>query len=145
MIVSILCLLAASSGYAQISTSGGNQTMTITTGMAGGQPANVINTSTTLRYKSQAVIAKITVSTSCPGQKFGLSVLATSVTQGVAAPEVTLLNGNPSTDMVTDIPAGFHGNASCTLQFTASANFSDGNSTELGNDLHTITYTIQAQ
>jgi len=119
--------------------------MTITTGTAGGQPVSVINTACTLTYRKQAAISKITVSASCPGQDYNLSVLATNVTRGVAAPQVSLLNGNPATDFVTSIPRTGFTTATCKLQFTASAAFSDGNSAELGDDVYTITYTIQLQ
>ncbi len=128
-----------------ISITGGNQTMTISTGTAGGQPVSVINTACTLRYKKQAKISKITVATSCPGQSYDLYIVATNVTKGVAAPQVSLVNGNPATDLITSIPTTGSTNATCTLQFTASSTFSQGNSSEVGDDVHTITYTIQAQ
>jgi hypothetical protein len=128
-----------------IRVNGGNQTMTISAGTAGGQPLSVLNTTCTLAYKKQSRISKITVSTSCPGQSFNLSVVATNVTKGNAAPQVALANGNPAMDLVTNIPATGSANATCTLQFTASATFSQSNSTEVGNDVHTITYTIQVQ
>ena len=128
-----------------ISITGGNQTMTITTGTAGGQPVSVLNTACTLTYRKQAAISKITVSTSCPGQDYNLSILATNVTRGVAAPQVSLVNGNPATDFITSIPRTGFTSATCKLQFTASATFSDGNSAELGDDVYTITYTIQVQ
>jgi hypothetical protein len=31
------------------------------------------------------------------------------------------------------------------LQYTASATFAQGNSTELNNDVHIVTFTIQSQ
>jgi hypothetical protein len=128
-----------------IRVNGGNQTMTISSGIAGGQPVSVLNTTCTLSYKKQSKISKISVSTSCPGQSFSLSVLATNVTKGTAAPQVSLVNGNPAMDLVTNIPSSGTTNATCTLNFTASATFSQGNSTELGNDVYSITYTILAQ
>jgi hypothetical protein len=144
--VSALGFLLSGTVFAQpIRVNGGNQTMTISTGTAGGQPISVLNTTCTLAYKKQAKISKITVRTSCPGQSFNLSVLATNVTKGTAAPQVSLVNGNPAMDLITDIPRTGTTNATCTLQFTASATFSQGNSTELGNDVHAITYTILAQ
>jgi len=124
---------------------GGSQTMTIATGLAGAEPLSVTNVSCRLRYSKQSKISKITVATSCPGQSFDLSVLAINVTRGVAAPEVSLVNGNPASDLITDIPRTGFTNATCTLQFTGSATFEEGNSSEEGNDVHTITYTIQAQ
>jgi hypothetical protein len=130
---------------AQISVQGGNPLMSVTTGTAGAQPVSVTNTATSLRWRRQAVITKITVSTSCPGQRFSLAVLATNLTYGVAAPQVTLLNGKPATDFVLNIPTNGSLNKTCTLQYTASATFAQGNSTELGNDVHAITYTLVAQ
>lgn len=124
---------------------GGNQTLTITTGVAGGQPLSVANSVCSLRYRRQTALSKITVATSCAGQSFNLRVVATSVTQGIAAPAVSLVNGNPALDFITNIPASGFTNATCTLQYTASATFSQGNSTEVGSDVHTITYTYQAQ
>ena len=124
---------------------GGNIVLSITTGLAGQQPLSVVSTATTLTYKRDNVITKITVSSSCPGQDFTLKVLATSVTAGTAAPEVTLMNGMLAANFVTDIPVKPPTTATCTLQYTASATFAQGNSAELGNDVHTITYTILAQ
>jgi hypothetical protein len=139
-------LIASRSGEAQaIRVLGGNQTMTITTGFADNEPISVTNVSCRLRYRKQSKISKITVVTSCPGQSFDLSVLAANVAQGVAAPEVTLDNGNPAMDLITNIPRTGFTNATCTLQFTAAATFEEGNSVEEGDDVHLITYTIQAQ
>lgn len=128
-----------------IAVNGGNQTITITTAVAGAEPTSVMNTSCTLSYQKQSVLSKISVSTSCPGQRFGLNVLATSVTNGTAAPSVTLSNGNPATDLITSIPKTGPKTGTCTLQFRASATFAQGNSTDLGPDVHNITYTILAQ
>jgi hypothetical protein len=129
-----------------ITVRGGNITMNITTGAAGSQPVAVTNTTTTLRYWRQAKIAKITVTTSCPTQAFNLQVVATGVTYGVAAPAVSLTSGMLAVDFITNIPsAGVWVNTTPTLQYTASATFAQGNSAELGNDLHTLTYTLVVQ
>ncbi len=143
--IGLVSLIATNSHGQAISITGGNISLSITTGTAGGQLVNVINTAVTLNYQKQSVLAKISVSTSCPGQRYDLSVLATNVTNGVAAPQVTLVNGSPAIDLITGIPSTGSKNASSTLQYTASATFSQGNSTELGDDIHTITYTILAQ
>jgi hypothetical protein len=129
----------------EISTLGGNPTLNITTGTAGSEPIPVVNTSVTLSYNKQKAVSKITVQTSCIGQRFTLKVLATGVSGGVAAPEVTLINGMPATDFIRDIATTGPKNRSATLQYTASATFSQGNSADLGNDVHTVTYTILAQ
>ena len=145
LVLTLGIILISESEAQAISITGGNQTMTISTGIAGGQPASILNTTCILNYKKQAMISKITVATSCPGQSYNLIVLATNVTKGVAAPQVSLVNGNPATDFITDIPRTGTTNATCRLQYTASSTFSQGNSSELGDDIHTITYTIQAQ
>jgi hypothetical protein len=147
--VLILLLLASAAvlppARGQISVQGGNPLLSITTGTAGAQPVSVTNVSTSLRWRKQNVISKITVSTSCPGQRFSLTVLATNLAYGVAAPQVTLFNGMLATDFVLSIPTGNPVNKTCTLLYTASSTFAQGNSTELGNDVHTVTYTLVAQ
>jgi hypothetical protein len=129
-----------------ITIGGGNLTMNITTGAAGSQPIADVDVTRTLRYWRKAAIAKVTVQTSCPTQAFTLKVLATGVVRGVAAPEVTLINGALAVDFITSIPsaAGWT-SATITLQYTASATFAQGNSAEMGNDVHTVTYTLQVQ
>jgi len=129
---------------------GGNQTLNITTGLAGGQPIPVVNSSSTLRYWRQNTnnYTKVTVRTVCANQSFNLRVLATGVVRGVAAPEVDLLDGMLAVDLITDIQNRLPPNwtrATITLQYTASAIFAQGNSAEMGNDVHTVTYTIQVQ
>jgi len=131
---------------APISVRGGNPTLNITTGWPGSEPVPVVNTATSVRYRRQAAISKITVRTTCPGQSFTLKVLATGVSEGVAAPEVTLVNGMLATDFITNIPStGTWTTTTPTLRYTASATFAQGNSAEQGNDVHTVTYTIQVQ
>ncbi len=148
--IGLLCLgLVALASHAtvaqQLKVNGGNPTLTMTTGIAGGTLVDVQNTSCSLRYRRQSRACKITVQTACPGQKFGLRVAALNVSDGVAAPEVTLQDGNPAIDIVTSIPNSGFNNGTCTLRYTVSATFAQGNSTELGNDVHSITYTLQAQ
>lgn len=124
---------------------GGNITLTVTTGTAGGTLNPVIDASSSIRYKEAAVPTKITVQTVCPGQKFNLTVVATAIGVGTAAPAVPLMNGMLPTDLVTNIGAGSKKTFTLTLQYTASATFAQGNSSELGNDNHTITYSLVAQ
>jgi hypothetical protein len=50
-----------------------------------------------------------------------------------------------ATNLITNIPAGFFNFATATLNYQASATFAQGNSAELGDDVHTVTYTITAQ
>lgn len=141
-----LCTLSVARLNAQaFRIQGGNITLTVTTGVAGGQPASVTNSVTSLRYRRQAVIAKITVQTTCPGQRFNLSVVATAATGGTAQPTVNLVNGMAAVDFITNIPTGGAVNKTATLLYTASSTFAQGNSTELGNDVHTVLYTYLAQ
>ena len=129
----------------KITLAGGNITMQITTGAAGSQPISHFDATCTLKYWRQAKIAKIAVGTSCPGQSFNLQVVATGVTVGVAAPAVSLTNGMLAVDFITSIPNTGWSNTTITLNYTASATFAQGNSAELGNDVHTVTYTLVVQ
>ncbi len=124
---------------------GGNPQLALTSGTPGGTMIPVVNTSTRIFWFRQAVTTKITVSTSCPGQHFSLSVFATAVSSGNPAPEVTLTDGMPDVDLIVGIPAGGGMIKSCTLRYTASATFAQGNSAELGNDMHSVMYTLLAQ
>ncbi|HAV22085.1 MAG: hypothetical protein A2X67_08345 [Ignavibacteria bacterium GWA2_55_11] len=129
-----------------ITVNGGNLSMTITAGVAGGEPTPVTNTVVTIDFRRQTAISKITVQTSCPGQKFNLNVVATTSEVGSPAASVNLVNGMLATDFITSIPVKPPNKAfTATVQYTASSTFSQGNSTELGNDIHTVTYTLVAQ
>lgn len=140
-------MLLVSSATAQLSLRGtANPTVSIVAGTAGGTMTSVVNASSQIRYTRQTVTCKITVRSTCPSQSFNLSVEATGVTRGVAAPAVNLTDGMLAVDFITSIPsaAGWT-TATPTLRYTASATFSDGNSAEMGNDVHNVTYTLQAQ
>ena len=145
LLVGLLLIVTAHSAMGQITINGGNPLLTVTTGIPGQEPAAVTNTTCSLRWRRENVITKITVSTVCPNQRFSLSVLATNVSHGIAAPEVPLTNGMPAANFITSIPTGNPRNKTCTLRYTASATFSQGNSVELGNDSYTVTYTIVQQ
>jgi hypothetical protein len=142
----IALALFSSVSRSQVTVQGGNPVLSITTGTAGLAPTPVVSSTASLRYRRQPVVTKITVSTSCPGQRFSLSVLAVAPTAGIAAPSVVLANGMLPIDFLVSIPSGGGGNQRCTLQYTASSTFAQGNSSELGgNDVHTVTYTLVAQ
>jgi hypothetical protein len=130
---------------AQLWQFGGSPLLTVASGPAGGEPVPVTNTSASLFWLRQIVVSKITVSTSCPGQHFTLRVAATNVSAGVASPEVTLNDGMLATNLITNIPAGGAFFNTCTLRYTAASTFSQGNSSELGNDVHSVSYTLLAQ
>lgn len=143
----VFSMVLISPAAAQLTLRGtANPTVNITTGTAGGTMTSVVNTSSQIRYTRQAVLCKITVRTTCPSQSFHLSVVATGVTRGVAAPAVNLTDAMLAVDFITNIPfaAGWT-TSTPTLRYTASAAFSDGNSAEMGNDVHTVLYTLQAQ
>jgi len=137
----------ATAGAQELRVQGGNQLLQITTAPPGQEPTVVVNTATSLRYRRQPETSKITISTNCPGQNFTLRVRAVSVQDGTPAPAITLTNGMPAVDLIRDIP----GQAvnppirRATLEYTASATFEQGNSTELGVDAHVVTFTHVAQ
>lgn len=138
-------ILASSHLQAQVIVVSGNKTITVTTAVIGSEPTPVISNGT-LFYKRRSKIAKVTVGTSCPGQSFSLKVLAVSPTAGTAAPEVTLTDGMLAVDCIINIPSGSTATwRTATLRYTASSTFAQGNSAELGNDVHTVTYTLIAQ
>jgi hypothetical protein len=144
--LTIVCSQTASSQPPLIGIRGGNPVLSVTSGIAGGQPIPVVNANARLDYRRSAFTSKITVSTACPGQNFTLRVFATGVTLGAPAPEVMLLDGMPAMDFVVGIPGGApNPPARCNLRYTASATFEQGNSLEFGNDVHTVTYTVVAQ
>lgn len=144
--VLVALFLASGVSYAQLSVGGGNISMTVSTGIAGGEPVAVTNSAISLQYRLQSKITKITVRTNCPGQRFNLAVVATSVPEGTAAPQVTLTNGMLDVDLVVSIPKRPPNTVqTAALLFTASATFAQGNSAELGNDVHAITYTLIEQ
>lgn len=145
VIMLLMFLLSAVRAQAP-SLSGGSRTLTISTGTAAGEPVAVTNSGTTLTYRRKSVITKITVQTSCSGQKFGLAVVATSPSAGSAAPTVTLANGMAAMNFITAIPSGSTTqNRTAGVFYTATALFSQGTSAELGNDVHTVTFTQVAQ
>jgi len=145
--VLVLVFLIANEGFSQaININGGNITLTITTGMPDVQQlTSVTNSTCTMQYRRQARISKITVAATCPGQSFNLSVVATNITiSGTAQPTVSLISGNPAMDFIRDnSTAGAR--RSCTLNYTASATFAQGCSTNVGNDVYTVTYTLVVQ
>ncbi|HWP81390.1 MAG TPA: hypothetical protein VNN76_01925 [Bacteroidota bacterium] len=142
----INALLCSAAMAQEIRVQGGNPILTITAGVPGGQPIAVTNSTTSIRYRRQTgLTTKITVQTVCPGQKFNLQVVAINVTAGTPAPAVTLTTGMLATNLITNIPPRPPTNESCTLVYTASSTFAQGNSVELGDDVHTVVYTLIAQ
>jgi hypothetical protein len=134
--------IIASPGLAAQTLSGtATPSITINAAVPGSEPTPKSNTGSKITYSGKSYISKITVSTSCPSQKFDLSVIATGVTSGHGSPvSVTLLNGMLAADFITSIPASATA-ITATLRYTAAPQFSDGT----GTDTHTVTYTQAAQ
>jgi hypothetical protein len=129
-----------------ITVKGGNPFIRITGGPPIVEPMVSSNTTCTLQWKRLKNTAKITVSTVCPGQKFTLKVFAINLEDGIAAPEVTLRDGMLAVDFVTTIVRDKNQSYICTLLYTASATYEQGNSSELGgDDVHTVRYTLVEQ
>jgi hypothetical protein len=142
----LLCAgLVGQEVHAQPWITGGSVILQVSANAPAPEPITATNVATRLWWLRQNVLTKITVSTACPGQRFGLRVYATAISAGVAAPEVTLTNGMPAVNLIVNIPTGGALFGNCTLQYTAFASYSQGNSTEVGNDVHTVTYTYVAQ
>jgi hypothetical protein len=147
-VLQLLFLLSVTAELAlgQITVNGGNISLAVTMAIAGSEPNAVIDAVASVRYQRQTAITKITVATICPGQRFNLDVSATAVGGGTAAPQVSLVNGMLATDFITGVPprppGGFF---TASLQYVASSTFAQGNSAELGDDVHTVTYTLVAQ
>ncbi len=114
---------------------GGNITLTISTATAGSDPDDATDATCTLAWTTNEASKKITVVTSEAAPTFTLKVVATGVTGGTAAAEVTV--STTATDFVTGVATTTGG---CTLGYTASATAAEGT----GSDVHTITYTITA-
>ncbi len=117
-------------------------TLTIITGTSQTQPVNATNSGCSLRYRQNVNnnLWRITVQTNLVNPHFTLSVYASNVTRGVAAGTVTFTDTNAH-DFITGITRSGT-NATATINYTASTLYSKGNSIELGNDRHRITYTL---
>jgi hypothetical protein len=135
-----LLVLTEVDAKAQMNLGGGNPTLTINSAVAGSDPTSVLNTTTTISYRGQVNVTRITVQTTCPGQKFTLTVVATGVTKGTAQSAVTLVNGAAALNLITNIPTVWGSTVTATLNYTASALFSQGT----GTDTHTVKYTLIA-
>lgn len=120
----------------EISITGGNIELTIDTATAGSDPDDEVDTTCDLAWTTNETSKKITVVSSLASQDFTLKVLATNISGGTAAAQVTITD--EAQDFITAV-ATTVGN--CDLEYTASATAAQGT----GNDVHTtITYTITA-
>lgn len=119
----------------ELEITGGDITLTINTATAGSNPDEVQNTSCGLLWTVNTTNKKIVVATNQASFDHTLQVVATGVSGGTAAAEVTLTNS--AQDLVTGIAETL---GSCGLTYSASATAAQGTQTLL----HTITYTIVA-
>jgi hypothetical protein len=116
-------------------------TLTITTGTSRTQPVNAVNTGCRLRYRQNISNPwKITVQTNLVNPQFTLSVYASNVGRGTAAGTVILDDTNAH-DFITGITRSTT-NATATINYVASALYSQGNAVEFGTDVHRVTYTL---
>jgi hypothetical protein len=105
------------------------------TGVVAGQDQMTsVDQTTSLSWALNSSNKKITVSTNLGAPKYVLKLLAVSLSQGAAAPEVTL--STTAKDLITGI--GRTANGSCTLKYTGVALASQG----IGSDNHTITFAL---
>jgi len=139
-VLGFMLIIAYNNGVSQTLTINGvAPTLTINAGTPGGQLTAVSNANCFLRYSTPNnpnVRWRITVSTSNTSPLYTLSVLALNPTAGTAGALVTL-NSSTATNFVTNIRKN-KTNATCYLQYTASATFAAG----IGTDTHTVTYTL---
>ena len=136
----------------EFTAGGGVVSLDVDAAAAGSEPDDAVDTSTEIHWVNGiGQTAKLTVSTACPGQRFGLSVGATvtswgSGTAATVSPPVALVDGMAATDLLRDIPTAAPGReGTATLTYRASATVADGTSADHGDDVHTVTYTFLAQ
>ena len=104
--------------------------------VAGQDEMTVTDQSTNLLWGVNSSGRKVTVSTNLASPRYTLKILAMNPTQGMAAPEVTL--SSAPQDLLLGIGRS---SGTCTLRYTGTALASQGT----GNDIHVITFTVQAQ
>jgi hypothetical protein len=117
----------------EISVTGGNILLAINSATAGSEPNNEVDATTGLQWTSNATGKKITVESDVASPEYTLKALATGVSGGTAASEVTI--SNVSQDFITGVATT---TGSGTTRYTASATVAGGT----GSDVHTITFTI---
>jgi len=122
----------------ELAITGGDVTLTINAAVAGADPTNDTDVSTTLAWTSNDTnTKKITVATDI-NPTYTLTVQATGAAGGTGQGAITLTLAAGAQDFVRDI-AQTVGN--CTLTYTASATAALGT----GSDVHTVTYTLVDQ
>jgi hypothetical protein len=134
------CLAAAATGEgADITLTGGNVTLTISTATAGLNPDQATDNTCTLTWTTLAgdPVQKITIESDLLTPRFTLRAQALGVTSGTS---MGLVPVSTSTDFITNIPANTS-DGQATLGYQAGATAAQGT----GSDVHTIKYTITAQ
>jgi len=111
-------------------------TLTINAATAGSEPTATTDTSRTVSWTTNEASKKITVASGAIFSNSTLKVLATSVSGGSAASQVTL--STTATDFVTGVGSN---TGSATLSYEASATAAQGTT---GDSTVTITYTLAA-
>jgi len=154
-LIALLSLLWTTQSQAQefrYNSGGGPITLSIQTATAGSEPNDATDNATEIYWDANfGAPSKITVSTIAPGQSFDLYLLLSVPSQGgggqgVAQPEVQLIDGMLDADLFTDIPSTLPGRQGFgTLEYRAAATVADGNSTMHGDDVHIVTLTVLAQ
>ena len=148
-----LFLVFPSATYGQsfgFSAGGGSVPLTLTTATAGAEPNSASDTSTQVTWDADfGVTSKITVSTICIDQDYSLTVELLIISSGSGGNElgpIVLIDGMAETDLLTNIPFTSPARVGTgTLTYVASATVADGNSSDNGDDIHTVTLTLTAQ
>ncbi len=117
----------------EIAITGGSVTLTINSATAGVDPNNDVDATTGLLWTSNQTGKKATIQSDLAGPNFTLKAVATGVTGGTAASEVTV--STTAQDFITGIATT---TGSGTIQYTGMATSAEGT----GSDIHTITITI---
>ncbi len=117
----------------EIAITGGSVTLTINSATAGVDPNNDVDATTGLLWTSNQIGKKATIQSDLAGPNFALKAVATGVTGGTAASEVTV--STTAQDFITGIATT---TGSGTIQYTGVATSAEGT----GSDIHTITITI---
>ena len=118
----------------ELAINGGNISLTLTPGVAGGDPIDATDDTTCdLVWTTNEATKKITAETNLGAPNFTLSVTATNVTGGTAAGQVNL--STTATDLVTGVAMT---TGTCDLSYVASATAAQGT----GSDVHTVLYTL---
>ena len=118
----------------ELAVNGGNISLTLSPGVAGGDPIDATDDTTCdLVWTTNEATKKITAETNLGAPNFTLKVTAANVTGGTAAGEVTL--STVATDLVTGVAMT---TGTCDLSYVASATAAQGT----GSDVHTVLYTL---